>query len=75
MGGHRPIIWGAELSDEKEIKIKYTLALNGHRSMILNATTSQKLVALMEESMWGRCNEQKARGKRNAIVLGALDVE
>jgi hypothetical protein len=74
-GGHRPIVWGIELSDEKEKYIKYTTALNGHRSMILNATTNQKLVAAMEGSMEGRCDEWEARGKRNSIVLGALDVE
>jgi len=29
----------------------------------------------MEGSMEGRCDEREARGKRNSIVLGALDVE
>jgi hypothetical protein len=28
----------------------------------------------MEESMKGRCNEREAWGKRNIIVLGALEV-
>jgi len=43
--------------------------------MILNATTNQKLAAATEGSMEGRCDEREARGKRNSIVLGALDVE
>jgi len=43
--------------------------------MILNATTNQKLAAATEGSMEGRCDEQEARGKRNSIVLGALDVK
>jgi len=55
--------------------IKYTAALNGRRSMILNATTNQKLAATTEGSMEGRCNEWEARGKRNSIVLGALNGE
>ena len=75
MGGHRPIVWGGELIDEKIYNIKYTAALNGRRSMILNATTNQKLAATTEGSMEGRCNEREARGKRNSIVLGALNGE
>ncbi len=75
MEGHRPIVWGVELSNEKETNIKYTAALNGHRSMILNTTTNQKQAATMERSMEGRCNEQKVRGKCNSIVLGVLDIE
>ena len=51
------------------------MALNGRRSMILNATTNQKLAAATEGSMEGRCNKQEAQGKCNSIVLGALDVE
>ena len=43
--------------------------------MIINATTNQKLAAVLEVSMEGRCDEREAQGKRNSIVLGALDVE
>ncbi len=43
--------------------------------MIINAITNQKLMAATEGSMEGRCNKQEAWGKRNSIVLGALDVE
>jgi hypothetical protein len=43
--------------------------------MIINATTKQKLAAATEGSMEGRCDEREAQGKRNFIVLGALDVE
>ena len=75
MGGHPPIVWGGKSSNEKIYIIKYTAALNGCRSMILNATTNQKLAAATEGSMEGRCDEREARGKRNSIVLGALDVE
>ena len=75
MGGHRPIVWGGELSDEKILNIKYTAALNGRRLMILNPTTNQKLAAATKGSMEGRCDEQEAWGKRNSIVFGALDVE
>ena len=75
MGGHRPIIWGIELSDKKEKNIKYTTALNGCRSMILNATTNQKQVAATDRSMERRCDKQEVQGKCNFIVLGVLDVE
>ena len=72
MGGHRPIVWGGELIDEN---IKYTAALNGRRSMIINATTNQKLAAATKGSMEGRCDKREARGKLNSIVLWPLDVE
>ena len=75
MGGHRPIVWGGELIDKKIQNIKYTAALNGHRSMIINATTNQKLVAATKGSMEGSCDKREAQGKRNSIVLGALDVK
>ena len=75
MGGHRPIVWGGKLSDEKIQNIKYTAALNGRRLMIFIATTNQKLVAATEGSIEGRFDEREAQGKRNFIVLGALDVE
>ncbi len=75
MGGHRPIVWGVELSNGKENNIRYTTALNGRRSMIFNATTNQNLVAATEGSMEGRFGEWEVQGKRNSIVLGALDVE
>ncbi len=63
------------MRDKKEENIKYTKALNGRRSMILNATTNKKLVAETEESMDGKCSEREVRGKRNSIVLGVLDVK
>ena len=63
------------MSNKKERNIKYTMALNGRRSMIINATTNQKLAAATEGSMEGRCDEREVRGRRNSIVLGALDVE
>ena len=63
------------MSNEKENNIRYTTALNGRRLMIFNATTNQKLVAATEGSMEGRFDEREAQGKRNSIVLGALDVE
>ena len=75
MGGHRPIVWGGELIDKKIQNIKYTAALNGCRSMIINATTNQKLAAAMKGSMEGSCDEREVRGKRKSIVLGALDIE
>jgi hypothetical protein len=43
--------------------------------MIINATTNQKLAAMTEGSMEGRCAKREAQGKRNSIVLGALDVK
>ncbi len=43
--------------------------------MIINATTNQKLAVATEGSMEGRCIEQEAQGKRNSVVLGALDVK
>ncbi len=75
MGEQRPIVWGVKLNNKKETKIKYTAALNGHRSMILNATTNQNQVALTERSMEVRCDKWKVQGKCNSIVLGVLDVE
>ncbi len=75
MGGHRSTVWAGELSDDKIYNIKYTAALNGRRSTILNATTNQKLAAATEGSMEGRFDEREAQGKRNFIVLGALDIE
>ncbi len=75
MGGHRPLVWDVELNDKKETNIKYTAALHGCRSMILNATTNQKQAAATERSMEGRCDEREVRGKCNPIVLGVLDIE
>jgi hypothetical protein len=43
--------------------------------MIINATTNQKLAAATEGSIEGRYDEWEAQGKRNSIVLGALDVK
>ena len=43
--------------------------------MIINATTNQKLVTTLEDSMEGRWDEQEAQEKRDSIVLGVLDVE
>ncbi len=60
MGGHRPIVWGVELSNEKENNIRYTTALNDRRLMIFDTTTNQKLVAAMEGSMEGRFDEREA---------------
>jgi hypothetical protein len=71
--------WGvrseARWASTKIFNIKYTMALNGHRSTILNATTNQKLAAATEGCMEGRFDKREAQGKRNSIVLGALDVE
>jgi hypothetical protein len=75
VGGHRPIVWGVKLSNEKDNNIRYTTALNGRWSMIFNTTTNQKLVATTKGSMEGRFDEREVQGKRNSIVLGALDVE
>jgi hypothetical protein len=66
---------GWQIDRQKIFNIKYTAALNGRRSMILNATTNQKLAVATEGSMEGRIDEWEARGKRNSIVLGALDIE
>jgi len=43
--------------------------------MIINATTNQKLVAATKGRIEGSCDEREAQGKRNSIVLGALDVK
>ncbi len=43
--------------------------------MIINAATNQKLAAATKGSMEGRCDEREAQGKRNSIVLGALDIK
>jgi hypothetical protein len=66
---------GRRIDRQKIYNIKYTTALNGRWLMILNATTNQKLVAMTKGSMEGRCDKREAGGKRNSIVLGALDIE
>ena len=66
---------GRRIDQQKIYNIKYTMALNGCRSMILNATTNQKQAVATEGSMEGKCDEQEAQGKHNAIILGALLVE
>ncbi len=75
MWGHRPIVWGGELIDNKTYNIKYTAALNGRQLMIINATTNQKVATVTKGSMEGSCDEREAQGKCNFIVLGALDVK
>ncbi len=72
MGGHRPIVWGGESSNEKIYIIKYTAALNGCRLMIISATTNQKLAAAMEGRMEGICDERDAWGTCDSIVLVAI---
>jgi hypothetical protein len=74
-GGTPSHCLGWQIDQQKIFNIKYTPALNGHRSTILNATTNQKLAAATEGCMEGRFDEQEAQGKCNSIVLGALDVE
>jgi hypothetical protein len=37
------VVWGVELSNKKYMKMKYTMALDGRRSMIFNTTTKQKM--------------------------------
>ncbi len=66
---------GRQIDRQKIFNIKYTAALNGRRSMILNATTNQKLAAAMKGSMEGRFGKREVQGKRNSNVLGVLDVE
>ena len=65
---------GRRIDRQKIFNIKYTAALNGRRSTILNATTNQKLAAATEGSMEGRFDEREAQGKCISIVLGALEV-
>jgi len=48
----------------------WALAIDGCRSNILHTTTNQKQAAVMEGTMKGRCDEQEARGKHDAIILG-----
>jgi hypothetical protein len=63
------------LRNKKEKNRKYTMALNGRRWMILNATTNQKLAAATEGSMERRRDKREGQEKRNSIVLWALDVK
>ncbi len=42
VGGHHPIVWGGEQSDNKINKIKYTMASDGRRSKTFHTTTNQK---------------------------------
>ena len=74
MGGHRPIVWGVELSDAKIIEIQNMVAFIGHQSADQNKTTNQKQAATMEGSMEGICNERDTWRKRYAIILGVLYV-
>ena len=66
---------GWRIDRQKIFNTKYTAALNGRRLTILNATTNQKLAAGTEGCMEGRFDKREAQGKRNSIVLGALNVE
>ncbi len=43
--------------------------------MIYYPTTNQKQASVVEGGMKERFNEQKVKGKHNAIVLGALLVD
>jgi hypothetical protein len=43
--------------------------------MIYYATTNQKQAYATKGGMQERCDERKAQGKHNAIVLGALLVD
>ena len=72
VGGHRPIVWGAEWSDTKITKIQYMVAFIGRQLADQNTTTNQKQAATTEGSMEGICDKRDAWGKRDAIILGAL---
>jgi hypothetical protein len=72
MGRHSSIVWAVELSNKKYINIKYTTALDSHRSTMARTTTNQKQAATTEGSVEGRCDERDAWGKRDTIILGAL---
>jgi hypothetical protein len=72
VGGHRPIVWGGELSDKKIYIIKYTAALNGRQSANQHTTTNQKQAAAAEGSMEGICDERDAWGTCDSIVLVAI---
>ena len=67
--------FGRQIDRQKTYNIKYTAALNGRRSMIIDTTTNQKLAASTEGSMEGRYDEREAQGKHNSVVLGALVVK
>jgi hypothetical protein len=66
---------GSQMERQKIKKIKCIVALDGCRLMIYYATTNQKQASIMEGGMKERCDEQKAQGKHNAIILGALLVD
>ncbi len=72
MGGHRPIVWGGELSNNKKYIIKYTAALNGCQLANQHTTTNQKQAAATEGSMEGMCDERGAWGTCDSIVLVAI---
>jgi len=72
VGGHRPIVWGCELSDKKIYIIKYTAALIGRQSANQHTTTNQKQAAAAEGSMEGICDERDAWGTCDSIVLVAI---
>ncbi len=72
MGGHRPIVWGGKLSEEKIIKIQYMVAFIGRQSADQNTTTNQKQAVATEGSMDGICDERDAWGTCDSIVLVAI---
>ncbi len=47
--GHRPIVWGGELDNNKNKNIKYIVAFGGCWSIILHTTTNQKWAGAEEE--------------------------
>ena len=74
MGKHCPIVWDIEWSDAKIMKIKYTAGISAANQQTKTQQPTKKLAAAMEGSIEGICEERDAWGKRDAIILGVLQV-
>ncbi len=75
MGGTPSHRLGRQTEQQKRNKYKIHRGLKWPPVDDLYATTNQKQAAATERSMEGRSDQREVRGKRNSIVLGALDVE
>ena len=73
-GGHFAFVWGGELSNKNKHKLKYVVALDGHKTTLKNTTTNQKQAASTEDR-WDLTSEQRGvQGERDSIVLGVIEL-
>jgi len=74
-GGHFAFVWGGELSNKNKHKLKYVVALDGHKTTLKNTTTNQKQAALMEKRYFKMREQRGAQGKRESIIFGENELD